>query len=361
MTRPFKGAGVNPNGLLHYMDHLSPVCVLMDIPLIFDDPECEIAKKYYPQLNAVTIDYDNLTPEYLISQYDVLFLSDLWDRDDFRKKYRALEQKYNKTIRHVHCPHGYSDKGFYLKKCAREEITLVYGQNMLDMFKRFDVMDQLEEYVITGNYRYTYFKQHRAFFDKIVQEEILSKFEKKNPLILYAPTWMDFENTTTFFDATAYLLDQLPADYNMIIKLHPRLELDDVVQYYQILGKYEDKGNVLFLKEFPLVYPLLAHSDIYIGDTSSIGYDFLIFNKPMFLINKNKQTSDNAPLFKCGIEILPEDYPQIFRKIEKALPEDKEKFTSTRKELYHYTFGKERSFETIKEELDSLLSREPRR
>ncbi|MCE5316134.1 MAG: hypothetical protein LLG04_02055, partial [Parachlamydia sp.] len=253
------GVGLNPQSQIHYTDHLAVVCILMDIPLLFiDELDYSLGQKYYPGLKALKEEYNAFNPEYLIFQYDVLFLSDLWDRQTFHERFGPLEKKYKKTLRHVHCPHGYSDKAFYLKKCAQEDILLVYGQNMLDMLKRTGVFEQLHRTVITGNYRYTYFKLQRAFYDDLMAKEILSRFAKPQPLILYAPTWLDLIESTTFFDAYSQILDNLPADYNMIIKLHPRLELDDTAQYYHIVGKYESRPNILFLKDFPLIYPLLA-------------------------------------------------------------------------------------------------------
>lgn len=350
-----KGVGINPLSQIHYTDHLAVVCIMMDIPLLFIDPnDYALGKHYYPELNAILIDYQEMTPEYLITNYDVLFLSDLWDRDVFHEKYRPLEKKYHKILRHVHCPHGFSDKGFYLKKCAKEDITLIYGQNMIDLLKHHEVFDNLNQYVITGNYRLTYYKQHRSFFDEIISKEVLSRFAKKQPTILYAPTWMDVEESTTFFDAYDYILGNLPENYNMIIKLHPRLELDDTVKYYQIVGKYENKPNVLFLKDFPLVYPLLAASDIYLGDMSSVGYDFLYFNKPMFFLNKQRRDVHNDRglyLFRCGIEVKPDAYPLLFQMMESRLAGDQERFSQVRNNVYQYTFGQERPFHSIKTDI----------
>lgn len=349
-----KGIGLNPQSQIHYTDHLAVVCILMDIPLLFiDDLDFELGKKYYPGLQAQRQEYDSFNPEYLIANYDVLFMSDLWDRRTFREKYRPLENKYHKVLRNVHVPHGFSDKGFYLQKCANEDITLIYGQNMIDQLKHHGVFENLNQYVMTGNYRYTYYKQHRAFYEKIVAEEVLNRFAKKQPVILYAPTWMDLEESTTFFDAYSYLLDKLPDHYNMIIKLHPRLELDDAGMYYHIVGRYEERPNILFLKDFPLVFPLLDHSDLYLGDMSSIGYDFLPFNKPMFFLNKQNRhaASDRGLfLFRCGIEIKPREYNEIYSMIEKNIPHD-QKFKSIREEVYEYTFGKERPFTEIKKDI----------
>jgi CDP-glycerol glycerophosphotransferase (TagB/SpsB family) len=144
----------------------------------------------------------------------------------------------------------------------------------------------------------------------------------------------------------------------MIVKLHPRLELDDTANYYRIVGRYEGLPNVLFLKDFPLVFPLLAHADMYIGDMSSVGYDYLPFNKPMFFLNKQKrnaQTDRGLFLFRCGVEILPEDYPQIYSIIEKSLQLDQENFSKIRQEVYEYTFGEERPFSAIKADILKCL------
>lgn len=355
-----KAVGLNPASQIHYTDHLAVVCVLMDIPLLFlEESDYELGIKYYPGLKAELEEYQNVNPEYLIARYDVFFMSDLWDRRTFHEKYAPYEKKYKKVLRNVHCPHGFSDKGFYLQKCAMEDITLLYGQNMIDQLKHHDVFQHLNQYVISGNYRYTFFKQHRAFYDALIEKEILSYFDKKQPIILYAPTWLDLEESTTFFDAYEHILGSLPDDYNMIVKLHPRLELDDTVQYYRIMGKYENKKNVLFLKNYPLVYPLLAHSDVYLGDMSSVGYDYLAFNKPMFFLNKQErdaETDRGLYLFRCGVEVHPDEYKDLYQIMNQHIRDD-EKFTQIRQDVYRYTFGEERPFQEIRRDIINAYNR----
>ena len=121
---------------LHYNDHLAPISIVMKIPLlVVDEQDYEVCKKYYPGVDVQLCDYDEFNPEKLIEHYDVLFMSDLWDRKVLQEKFSPLEEKYHKILRNVHVPHGFSDKAFYLSKAANEDITLVYGQNMLDMFR----------------------------------------------------------------------------------------------------------------------------------------------------------------------------------------------------------------------------------
>lgn len=349
---------------LHYNDHLAPISVVMKIPLlVVDQHDYDICKKYYPDVNVILSDYDAFNPEELIKHYDVLFMSDLWDRQVLREKFFPLELKYHKILRNVHVPHGFSDKGFYISKAANEDIVLVYGQNMLDMFHHEGLLKNVHQYVMTGNYRYTYYKMHRKFYDDVIAKEVSAAFEKPRKTILYAPTWMDLEESSTFFDSISYVLDNIPEDFNVIVKPHPRLELDDTTLYYQILGKYKDHPQILFLTDFPLVYPLINIVDIYLGDMSSIGYDYLIYNRPMFFLNKenrNPQRDRRSYLFNCGVDIKSHQFPRLYQIIEANLERDAEKFTNIRAEVWEYTFGEERSFDKIQADVIKAYN-EPRK
>jgi len=350
-----KGIGVNPIGQEQFTDHLAPICTIMDIPLLFhDEAEESAAKHYYPDLKTLFLPFHEFNPEYLIKNYDATFLSDQWHRDSLRTKFAPLEKKYGKRLRNVHCPHGFSDKGFYLRGCAFEDIVLIYGQNMLDLLKEWGVLQDLGQYVVSGNYRLSYYRKHKKFFDQLVQEELLKNFSRRNKVLLYAPTCGDLEDSSSFFAAAQPLLDNLPDEYSMIVKLHPRLELDDPANFYRILGRYEGRSNILFIRRFHLIYPLLALCGLYIGDMSSIGYDFLTFNRPMFFLNQQRRDPAHDRglyLFRCGTEVLPEHYANIYSIIREALPTDEEKYSALRQEVYDYTFGSERAFDEIKADI----------
>lgn len=353
-----KGIALNASSEAHLIDHLSIVALIMDIPLFLFDENCFLlAKKFYPKnLDVYLKDSSQFTLEKLTEEFDVSFSTDLLG--DKERLFETAALQHKKKWRNVFCPHGFSDKTFYFEQCVLEDIVLVYGDNMIDLLRERDVWGQIKNYVITGNYRYTHFKQHQEFYEDIFQKEIQTHFDEKRPLILYAPTWLDQEASSSFFEATSFLLDQLPEEYNIIVKLHPRLELDDIAGCYQIMGRYEKKKNVLFLINFPLIFPILAHTDIYIGDTSSIGYDFLAFDKPLFFLNKQKRnpkTDRNLFLYRCGTEITPDRYGDLYKIIEEGLKDDAEKFSEQRKKMWNYTFGKERSFADIKADIIQVL------
>lgn len=103
----------------------------------------------------------------------------------------------------------------------------------------------------------------------------------------------------------------------------------------------------------------MAKTDIYLGDRSSIGYDFLAFDRPMFFMNQLKRdakTDRNLFLFRCGVEIMPEQYSKLFQLLEKHLPVDKERYGTIRSEVYHYTFGDEIPFDELKKSITKSFS-----
>lgn len=354
MEQKYKGVGLNFNTNIHWTDHLAPLCVIMGIPLLLSNEQhAQEAQFLYPGLEVLLVDWQDINLHYLIERFDVFFQSQIWHRDEFYEQCQPWEKFYNKIVRNVHCPHGFSDKLFWFEKSAREDILLVYGDNMLDLFKEVGVAEHLNATVRTGNYRHLYYRQHQIFYDQLIKERVWSRLDQSKPTILYAPTCHDQENSTSFFQARD-LLAHLPSDYNLVVKTHPLLEETDAAALYALMGKYEDKSNVVFVKDLPLVYPLLAHSDIYVGDMSSVGYDFLAFNRPMFFLNqlkRNAKQDRHLFLYRCGFEIKPEQYQQFYKLLESQLPFDRERYASIRQELYHYTFGEDVPFDVLKKKI----------
>lgn len=355
------GVALNPMGYPHYTDHLAAVAVCMGVPLVFTDVDhYEQCLRLYPELNAQVHDYQGFTPEYIVEHYDVLFISEMWNRDLLQVRFKAYEAQFDKQLRIVHCPHGFSDKGFWFEQCLEQDITLVYGQNMLDLIAARRPKQALERYVMAGNLRLQYYKENQEFFDKTAETDVFSRFAKKQPTILYAPTWRDVEQSTSFFGAAETLLSQLPDEYNLLVKLHPNLEHDHdhMIHVYEIISKYESKPNVVMLSEYPLIYPLVAACDLYIGDRSAVGYDFLAFNRPMFFLNQagRHQHKDREYLHRCGVVITPKQYSKIYDIIEKSLETDAEHFDEVRRSTYDYTFTKDRSLADVRKDIVKAYS-----
>lgn len=347
-----RGICLLPGERLQYFDHIIPLSHILSAPIIFHhESDLEIAQKYYPDLQGSFIPYRQVTLDYVKHHFDYFVTSDLVGRS---------HQHY---LRHVHCPHGFSDKLVYLTRLAFEDIALVYGQNMLDQFAELGALSRVYSYVTIGNYRYLYYQLHRAYYQIMVRNEILSHFAKKQPIITYAPTWLDYEDGTTFFDYGDEIIKRLPDHYNMIVKLHPLIHKENAAIFERIVDTYKYKTNLVITDSFLPVYPILEHTDIYLGDSSSLGYDFLRYNRPLFFINKFKRDPSRDRrlyLSRCGTLINPADIPNIYSIIESALKSDQERFSQIRSEINEYSFTPGKSFEEIKQQiLDACLSKGP--
>lgn len=316
----------------NYLDHLAPICYFLNIPLITNNEEISIAaKKYYPKVKVLFI--DNLNIHFYVAKNFDIIISCI-TKSLFDANFKFHQDQLNKNIQIVWCPHGNSDKGKtcqFFESLLNEKLVLVYGKKMIDFLKEKKVFHTISQVIEIGNYRLEYYKKFKNFFDNILINEVLKKFKTKKKIILYAPTWKDAENSSSFEKNFEILLKTLPEKFNLIIKLHPNLieKFNFEIEMFKLKN---EKNNILFLENFSLIYPLLNVVDVYLGDFSSIGYDFLFFKKPMFFL-QSENLILNSDLYKCGELIKDEN---IYDIIEKGII--KHKYKNQIKKMYDYTF-----------------------
>jgi hypothetical protein len=324
-----------------HLDHLGILSALLEIPLIVTEEETyRQALAYYPQLDVQFQEMSTLSIDYLAREFDVIFESGkLWAVE--LKPF--IELLHRKQIRFVFCPHGNSDKGYSLQHHVEQDMALVYGDHLYDHLKKTGALEKIGSTVYTGNYRFPFYRKHQTFYDQIAEEKIFSRFQKQKPTILYAPTWQDKENPTSFFRTTDSLVEQLSDHFNLIIKLHPFLIADHPGEVLRIVHRYENHSSILFLDDFPPIYPILARCDLYLGDFSSIGYDFLAFDKPLYF-----SAPGNSCLHRCGLEIPSTQAKRMKAFLEETLEEAKTAFSRLRQETYLYAFGMEKTPEELR-------------
>ncbi|WP_420421633.1 CDP-glycerol glycerophosphotransferase family protein [Simkania sp.] len=331
---------------LNHLDHLAVIGYIMDAPMVCDTELLyETTKKYYPQVKPIHIHFHQQILEYLALHHNRLFFSVAPYRKDLSP---LLEAFYGKKMEFWYCPHGNSDKR--LKHFELQEYALIYSDQMEERLINEGYMPFLKSYIRTGNVRFSFYHKYKSFYDDLVEKEVFAKFVKPQTTYLYAPTWQDLDHSSSFFDASIPLLDELPDSINLIVKMHPWLEHHQPGHVKLIQEKYKDRPNMVILCQYPLVLPILERTDLYIGDFSSIGYDFLRYDRPMFFFDseKRKRSHENdTQLHSCGTVIPTDQYMQAFQFIDKHLKQQ-ETLSEKRKKLYHYAFGEELSFESIK-------------
>lgn len=212
---------------------------------------------------------------------------------------QALRDWIPQTFRTIWLPHGQSDKGWkkpFFEALQKEDLLLVYGQKMRDVLSSKEIsLPQLS----VGNFRKRYFETHRVFYDELMDK----KFGKQR-VILYAPTWEDSEQNGTFWAAIDPLAKKIGE--KLLVKPHPNTERKFMVELARV--------NARLLENFPCVYPLLDRTDAYIGDMSSIGYDFLAYERPLFFLRTQKTDPFSDPsafLMRCGEQILIEEISSL--------------------------------------------------
>ena len=317
----------------HLLDHIAPLADLLKCPLLITEEFCyEIAKKFYPQVELHYVPDLEFRLGEIATHYDTLFECKYW-QPHLKELFKTL---YQKEMRLVFCPHGQSDKGYsspLLEPYASQDFVLVYGPLMLKMLEEMNI--QVPEYQMIGNYRLLFYQKHRTFYDSFLPE-----LDRKKLTVLYAPTWEDLEDSSSFFQWGEKVLSGLHEHCNLLIKPHPLLKQRRPAEYEKISFQMNKRGALL-LEEFPPVYPVLSLVDVYLGDASSIGYDFLFFEKPMHFFPPRALRR----LHSCGSIVDPHRdlYEQIqkdnlFQKEQKELYEEAF-YTGSKKNLDHSDWG----------------------
>jgi len=249
----------------HHLDHLAPLCALENIPLILtDETLCHLAKKFYPDLEILHWSCQE-APEKLVQVFDTIIYST--PRVLFDQVFYLTQAMHGKRVKTIWCPHGNSNKGRsspLMEALSDEELILTYGPRIESFIREKGVKAPFHR---IGNYRLAYYEKHRDFYDSLLPP-------KKRTTILYAPTWQDGEENSSFPHVWKQLLNP-PEDTDLMIKLHPHL-------YQQFPEEIAElKSQVKLIEDFPPIYPILSQADRLIGDSSSINYDFLAFERPL--------------------------------------------------------------------------------
>ncbi len=323
----------------NHVDHLAPLCAELKVPLIVTEEEIALCcEKYYPGLELRVYDHKELAFS-IVPLFDTIITT--LPHDLFHEIFFFAESLLGKTLQTIWCPHGNSDKGYrspFMEGLSKETHALIYGKKMGDL------LSHLKSKIPVGNYRKRFAERHKDFYQTLLEKEIFANLPRKNRTILYAPTWEDAEDSSSFFSICPALLEQLPSHFNLIVKPHPNLKWQREGKAVDLLSQFS-KENLHILWDFPPIYPLLEKIDIYLGDISSIGYDFLAFNRPMFFFRKSFIDS-SLFLFRCGVEIPENVHDRIYAFIEETLYHNKQ-LSDARKKAYAYTFDEIRNLKEV--------------
>jgi hypothetical protein len=331
----------------HHVEHLAPWCALLGMPIVL--PE-------HPVLRHAVLAYPGLDAEWVPGVWQpngivplaaavraraprVVFYSELFDRDTLR----SLFGGGSAAPRVVYAPHGFSEKRQgWARGTAFQDVAVLYGRHALDQLEAFGVADRLHRCVFSGNVRRGYYRAHERHF-RAQGEGLGLARDGRTRTLLYAPTWDDAIGSSSFFAAFEAVASAVPAGWRLVAKLHPHAERH-AAAIDRIEAAFRGRG-VHLVRRCPLTYPLLDLADAYLGDMSSLAYDFLACGRPMFFTNPTSGTARDAAasrLFACGTVIPPHRYGDVWRIVEDAWDADAERYGEARAALDAYTHAPER-------------------
>jgi hypothetical protein len=322
----------------HHLDHIAPLCALLDIPLCVTDPIIKNQTElFYPGLHI------HYYPQHQIGFYlkNFHYVISALPKDLLDSIFFLSCAPNDLKPQTIWCPHGNSDKGkksFFAEALRKESYAIVYGQTMLEFFSEKKALSPTCLVYKVGSYRFQFYKKHKAFYKKLYNSLVKGKLSPQNTTIFYAPTWADSEGYSSVDVFLEPLLKSKPNNFNLIVKLHPNSLIEADAKIQQLVCKYESLADILFLENFPPIYPILDNIDVYLGDSSSIGYDMLHFQKPMIFINIKGKDFD-LPLFKVGKILYPKDIERLYPLIEEHCLHQK-LYGTKQKKLCDKTFSK---------------------
>lgn len=289
-------AGLIFDDSIHYLDHLAPFCALMDWPLIIVDPiVAESCQKFYPMTRVIHTDFSYL-PSHIVS-CNTRASIELW-----------LGPFSNWRGKTLWLPHGQSDKGWkapFFEALGEEDLLLIYGERMKQVLEAKGIR---VPQITVGNFRWQFTQTHQSFYDELMDQSF-----GEEGFILYAPTWQDSEQNSSYPNALEALLEHKPTQDRLLIKPHPNTIKASPARLEHLRGKVERQTNVGLIDDFLPIYPLLRRTKTYIGDMSSIGYDYLRFGKPMFFLCLEKTPlNPSSYLMQAGTQIVYEEIPTLF-------------------------------------------------
>ena len=129
---PKKGIGINSNATTTFIDHLVPLCQIMEIPLLCTTPWIhELIQLHYPSMPLILDEGVDYSLDHVLEGYEVLFYVDHCRKHD--GSFQCGEHFYKGKLRSVCGLHGNSDKKrnlYWIERFVDEDISLVYGQHM---------------------------------------------------------------------------------------------------------------------------------------------------------------------------------------------------------------------------------------
>ena len=220
-------------------------------------------------------------------------------------------------VKHVQVFHGTSDKRYdYSRSVSEYDLFFIAGNAAHARYKKKGLLKNGCGILIG------YPKLDRVFRGELKRDEELTKLnlDPAKKCVLYAPTWVDRALNSSWKKFRSAFSTYIPDDLNFIIKLHPNLKRyrpQEVDEFVDAMNRWQ---NARLIEFAPDPVPLMAASDLLIGDVSAITREYLAFQRPFVFLSSKPPwlwSRKKIKLWECG-EVV-RDPKNLWDAVERVL------------------------------------------
>lgn len=157
--------GILPGDTQSYIDHLVPLCSLLEIPLLVTERSIQhLIELYYPPIEIKFVEPEDYDLDPFLKEYDLFVYVDFFRKGNGTFQFQEYTAK--KKARSLLSLHGNPDKFrtiYWIENLSDEDIVLAYGPQLKHLIREKGIEKEL---VMCGNYRLEFYKKHEPFFDQ---------------------------------------------------------------------------------------------------------------------------------------------------------------------------------------------------
>ncbi|GAB4186959.1 MAG: hypothetical protein Tsb0015_05210 [Simkaniaceae bacterium] len=263
------------------LDHLSSFSAYLSLPLYLADKELfQNIHNQYPNLDCRYYTEEEIATSFL-QENDAAVTA--LPSNMLNNIFEFSQNLLNKKLLSIWFPENLPESSF---SSDQEMASLATGQLAYAALRKM----QIEKILIVGNIKYAFYAENKDFYETKLQSR-LKALNKKLFTIFIASSWM------TDFDFFQFIKEKIK-NYNFIIPVNS-LQIKANTDLQNFINDFTDFSNILFIQDFIPMHPLMAQSDIYLGEINELAYDYLIYDNPIVLTHHFA----NSPLQTCAASL----------------------------------------------------------
>ncbi|PID02603.1 hypothetical protein CSV67_08180 [Sporosarcina sp. P2] len=219
---------------------------------------------------------------FTLVQEDEVISNNFWIDLLISPYWRPSFELYSVQIQMVRVMYGYAkDNWNYADWNENYDLILGYGPYAQRNLSNYNCIS-------VGNPRYMPTEKKEEVLIDSCGRNISYYINSSKPTILFAPTWGELSS----HDSIAPYFLRLSKSYNLIIKAHHLLKLEERQDFVQLVKEFK----IFYCNERIDIFSLIPYTDILISDYSGAIFDGVLAGVPVALLNNQKHSEISSGL-----------------------------------------------------------------